>query len=401
MIKKLSSAVEKAAAWKLPKLLFFILLLSLAGSLTFSCKKGQKENAADSQLQTEVEEESEDQEDYSEYSFYSPATDNASWVEEALARIEEERIAEELRAMEESFSDYEEDDLEYEEENQSSEEELNEETSPEEGLEDSEAAEADTESEEKKEEEISEVEKFFQEEKKGQIKTEKNDYLKFFEFDDETFSQQRVNGKLILIHSSRNSVTRNFYNENYLLEKRESWNIGSAENASLQKTERFEYYKDSSLISSKKITEKDFTERVSYNAQGKPVKSERYAIAEDKERIVSKRNISYNSEGKILSDELTDYVYKGKDYSELDYSFVKKYTYSYNGDEIPPDFLYYENGVLKMQNKYSTTKGTYTSRIYFDDDFSVKTYYENELRVKDTYYSGNKILREKLYEERE
>ena len=209
-----------------------------------------------------------DQEDYSEYSFYSPATDNASWVEEALARIEEERIAEELRAMEESLSDYEEDDLEYEEENQSSEEELNEETSQEEGLEDSEAAEADTESEEKREEEISEVEKFFQEEKKGQIKTEKNDYLKFFEFDDETFSQQRVNGKLILIHSSRNSVTRNFYNENYLLEKRESWNIGSAENASLQKTERFEYYKDSSLISSKKITEKDFTERVSYNAQG-------------------------------------------------------------------------------------------------------------------------------------
>ena len=85
----------------------------------------------------------------------------------------------------------------------------------------------------------------------------------------------------------------------------------------------------------------------------------------------------------------------------MDYSFAKKYTYSYNGDEIPPDFLYYENGVLKMQNKYSTTKGTYTSRIYFDDDFSVKTYYENELRVKDTYYSGNKILREKLYEERE
>ena len=124
MIKKLSSAVEKAAAWKLPKLLFFILLLSLAGSLTFSCKKGQKENAADSQLQTEVEEESEDQEDYSEYSFYSPATDNASWVEEALARIEEERIAEELRAMEESLSDYEEDDLEYEEENQSSEEHM-------------------------------------------------------------------------------------------------------------------------------------------------------------------------------------------------------------------------------------------------------------------------------------
>lgn len=399
MSKKLSSAAGKTAAWKNLKLLFFILLLSLAGVLTFSCKKGQKENLIESQKQTEENAEApEPEEDYSEYSFYSPATDNASWVEETLARIEEERIAEELRAMEESLSDYEEEGLEYSEENQPAEEEESEEASDENGQEDV-AAEVETETE--KVQELSEVEKFFLEEKNGLVKTEKNNNLKFFEFDNETFSQQRVDGKLILIHSNRNSVTRNFYNENYLLEKRESWNISSAENASLEKTEWFVYFQGTSLISSKTITEKEFTERVSYNSEGRPVKSERYAVVEDKEKLISKRNFAYNSDGKIISDELTDYFYKDKDYSELDYSFAKKYTYSYNVDDIPPDFSYFENGILKMQNKYSTTKGTYTSRIYFDDDFSVKTYYENELRVKDTYYSGNKILREKLYEERE
>ena len=399
MSKKLSSAAGKTAAWKNLKLLFFILLLSLAVILTFSCKKGQKENLVESQKQTEENAEApEPEEDYSEYSFYSPATDNASWVEETLARIEEERIAEELRAMEESLSDYEEEGLEYSEENQPAEEEESEEASEENGQEDV-AAEAETETE--KVQELSEVEKFFLEEKNGLVKTEKNNNLKFFEFDNETFSQQRLDGKLILIHSNRNSVTRNFYNENYLLEKRESWNISSAENASLEKTEWFVYFQGTSLISSKTITEKEFTERVSYNSEGRPVKSERYAVVEDKEKLISKRNLAYNSDGKIISDELTDYFYKDKDYSELDYSFAKKYTYSYNVDDIPPDFSYYENGILKMQNKYSTTKGTYTSRIYFDDDFSVKTYYENELRVKDTYYSGNKILREKLYEERE
>lgn len=399
MSKKLSSAAGKTAAWKNLKLLFFILLLSLAGVLTFSCKKGQKENLIESQKQTEENAEApEPEEDYSEYSFYSPATDNASWVEETLARIEEERIAEELRAMEESLSDYEEEGLEYSEENQPAEEEESEEASEENGQEDV-AAEAETETE--KVQELSEVEKFFLEEKNGLVKTEKNNNLKFFEFDNETFSQQKVDGKLILIHSNRNSVTRNFYNENYLLEKRESWNISSAENASLEKTEWFVYFQGTSLISSKTITEKEFTERVSYNSEGRPVKSERYAVVEDKEKLISKRNFAYNSDGKIISDELTDYFYKDKDYSELDYSFAKKYTYSYNVDDIPPDFSYFENGILKMQNKYSTTKGTYTSRIYFDDDFSVKTYYENELRVKDTYYSGNKILREKLYEERE
>ena len=399
MSKKLSSAAGKTAAWKNLKLLFFILLLSLAGVLTFSCKKGQKENLIESQKQTEENAEApEPEEDYSEYSFYSPATDNASWVEETLARIEEERIAEELRAMEESLSDYEEEGLEYSEENQPAEEEESEEASEENGQEDV-AAEAETETE--KVQELSEVEKFFLEEKNGLVKTEKNNNLKFFEFDNETFSQQKVDGKLILIHSNRNSVTRNFYNENYLLEKRESWNISSAENASLEKTEWFVYFQGTSLISSKTITEKEFTERVSYNSEGRPVKSERYAVVEDKEKLISKRNFAYNSDGKIILDELTDYFYKDKDYSELDYSFAKKYTYSYNVDDIPPDFSYFENGILKMQNKYSTTKGTYTSRIYFDDDFSVKTYYENELRVKDTYYSGNKILREKLYEERE
>ena len=399
MSKKLSSAAGKTAAWKNLKLLFFILLLSLAGVLTFSCKKGQKENLIESQKQTEENAEApEPEEDYSEYSFYSPATDNASWVEETLARIEEERIAEELRAMEESLSDYEEEGLEYSEENQPAEEEESEEASEENGQEDV-AAEAETETE--KVQELSEVEKFFLEEKNGLVKTEKNNNLKFFEFDNETFSQQKVDGKLILIHSNRNSVTRNFYNENYLLEKRESWNISSAENASLEKTEWFVYFQGTSLISSKTITEKEFTERVSYNSEGRPVKSERYAVVEDKEKLISKRNFAYNSDGKNILDELTDYFYKDKDYSELDYSFAKKYTYSYNVDDIPPDFSYFENGILKMQNKYSTTKGTYTSRIYFDDDFSVKTYYENELRVKDTYYSGNKILREKLYEERE
>ena len=399
MSKKLSSAAGKTAAWKNLKLLFFILLLSLAGVLTFSCKKGQKENLIESQKQTEENAEApEPEEDYSEYSFYSPATDNASWVEETLARIEEERIAEELRAMEESLSDYEEEGLEYSEENQPAEEEESEEASEENGQEDV-AAEVETETE--KVQELSEVEKFFLEEKNGLVKTEKNNNLKFFEFDNETFSQQKVDGKLILIHSNRNSVTRNFYNENYLLEKRESWNISSAENASLEKTEWFVYFQGTSLISSKTITEKEFTERVSYNSEGRPVKSELYAVVEDKEKLISKRNFAYNSDGKIILDELTDYFYKDKDYSELDYSFAKKYTYSYNVDDIPPDFSYFENGILKMQNKYSTTKGTYTSRIYFDDDFSVKTYYENELRVKDTYYSGNKILREKLYEERE
>ena len=59
---------------------------------------------------------------------------------------------------------------------------------------------------------------------------------------------------------------------------------------------------------------------------------------------------------------------------------------------------YSENGILKLRNKYSDQKGTYTSQVFFDDGFSVKTYYENNARVKEVYYSGNKVMREKIYE---
>ena len=54
-----------------------------------------------------------------------------------------------------------------------------------------------------------------------------------------------------------------------------------------------------------------------------------------------------------------------------------------------------------MHNKYSTEKGNFTSRIFFDEGLSVKSYYENNIRVRDVYYRNNSIIREKVYEEPE
>ena len=54
-----------------------------------------------------------------------------------------------------------------------------------------------------------------------------------------------------------------------------------------------------------------------------------------------------------------------------------------------------------MLNKYSIEKGNYVSEVFFDDNFSVKSYYENDVRVKDLFYSDGKITREKIYEQGE
>ena len=66
-------------------------------------------------------------------------------------------------------------------------------------------------------------------------------------------------------------------------------------------------------------------------------------------------------------------------------------------------FALTEAGVkyFPSKDKYSTEKGIFTSRIFFDEGLSVKSYYENNIRVRDVYYRNNSIIREKVYEEPE
>lgn len=364
----------------------FVILIFLCGII--SCKKkAQNENQENQNAlveqpgQTEDLEAETESETDSDFDFYSPACDNGEWVEELLARLEEERIADELSSMESSLSEYQN-------------EEMPEADKSGEGTESTDSIE----SEESAEPQLSEVEKFFNQEKADTIIHDKNNKLKFYEFENEIFEPQYQNGNLINIHANGNYIDRYFYNDNYQLVKKENWNIPSVQGAKLEKTEKYEYYPDSNVISKKTITTLESQENLTYSETSKILTSEKYAIAEEKNQITSKRKLSYDNEDRLISDSLTEYFYKDKEYKELDYSFTKKYDYAYNEGEIPPDFKYYENGVLKMLNKYSSEKGKYVSEIFFDKTFSVKTYYENDVRVKDVFYNGGKVTREKLYD---
>ena len=66
--------------------------------------------------------------------------------------------------------------------------------------------------------------------------------------------------------------------------------------------------------------------------------------------------------------------------------------------KIPPDSKYYENNVLKMHNVYTDQKGNWVSTVYFDENLSVKTYYEDYIRVRDEYYNRGRLFRTKVYE---
>lgn len=361
------------------------ILLSSAIFLSKKLKRGESEESKNhnEELSFDID-------------LYNPALDDATWVESVFARIEEERIAEELRVMEESLEEYQIDDAselikaDEEESTMNSESESSEVSEMSDETNDSQA-----------EETLSEIENFFSEEKEEVTKTGKNDLLSFYEFDNEIFTSQDSEGNHILVHSKKEKANRFFYDDEYKLIKKEVWNIPSASKAALEKTETYKYFENSKVVSEKEITGPYTVENVKYNNDGKTLSAEKYAVFEDKEHITEKRLFSYDDDGNLLSDELKEYFYKADDYKDLDYSFTKKYLYSYNDEGIPPDFKYFENGILKMHNKYSTEKGNFTSRIFFDEGLSVKSYYENNIRVRDVYYRNNSIIREKVYEEPE
>ena len=325
--------------------------------------------------------------------FYIPDNDKADWVEELLMRVEEERIAEELKQMEEELKELSETALP-----EDPEEELEEEQQEESETEPEPAPEPAPEAKKIETPKADEITLFLEKQTDGDIFMDSSEELKFYEFENEIFVRQKTPDGMIIINSTGASVTRHFYDSEMLLTKKETWVIASASNSVLDKLEEFEYSKPENKIIGKKQTSGDKIDIIRYTEKGLVDTLERYITYKKHQYVLQKRKCEYDEEGKIISDEVIDYNYRENDYKKLLYSFSKKYTYSYNEDDIPPDFSYYENEVLKMKNKYSKEKGEYTSQVFFEEGMSVKTYYKNDLRVKDVYYSNNNVIREKVYE---
>ncbi len=348
--------------------IFLLILSALFLLALFSCRKNEKNPA-------EVVSLSEDNNSDEElYNFYSPAEDDASWVEELLMGLEEERIAQELADMETSFSEY----------------QLEEE-----------AGEAGDEAGESLEEALE------SQAGEGRAFTGKNDQMRFFEYKNETLSPQFTDEGLVVIHSADENVMRFFYDSEYRLTKKEEWKIRSASDAKKLKTELFVYSPESRKVINKEIITEAFDELISYNEKSSPLFSKKYAFNDDRKYIVQERKWKYNSENQLLEDLQKEYSYKDSNYNKPEI-FTKRYEYSYpyvksagNANEsnniIPPDYKFYENDILKMQNIYSAEKGTYISWVYFDENLSVKTYYEEEVRVRDEYYNKGRLFRTKIY----
>ncbi|MBR1640395.1 MAG: hypothetical protein IJ688_13510 [Treponema sp.] len=297
--------------------------------------------------------------------FYDANAENTDWIDSCLARVEEERIASQLSLMEEEFE------LPVEEEMLASA------TGDSASQDVASQASAQTDSD------------FLISDAPSKDISGKNKRLSFSEFEKEKFISQEKDGKHILIYACSENVLRRFYDEKYKLEKEEIWSIKNAENSNLEKT--IEYVYDSSgLLNQRLINQNNSQEIYYYTKEGLISKKEVYDILEDDKKLTVSFERRYNELNQLVSElSLT--------YSASD-SYEQRYDYTYNAEDIPPDVKYYEDGVLKMHNKYSMEKGSYTSQIYFDENYSVKTYYQDNKKVREVFFINGEVRREKEYE---
>lgn len=296
---------------------------------------------------------------YNTLNFYDLYNDDCKWIDSMLISLEEEKIAEQISELENHLSDVV-DNFENDENVQNA---------------------------EKAEKEIKEL-------IKNEVMTDDH-ILGYMEYGNEKFIPQKIGDNYILVHADGDLVSRDFYDKLFRCVKTEQWKI-SESNEDLFLSSEKNFIEDSYIPSQITTKSDEEIQYQTFNSKGLLVEERIFVLCEDKEYIKSSLKLKYNNNDKISESINTDYKYKDEKYSKLDYSFTKKYVYKYNNDDIPADFDYYENDILKMKKKYST-KDNYKTWIYFDNDYSVMTIYQDNKPVKEVFSVKDRVERVNNY----
>ena len=230
--------------------------------------------------------------------------------------------------------------------------------------------------------------------------------LKVMEFESEIFIPSKginADSASVLVHYSKKAAVRLFYDDLYRLTKKEYWKMESVESAELSGTEKYSYEGESKKPY-EKIIESDNAIFVSkLNENGLVIRTEKYDSAgalstKEGSLSMSKGPVqttvwTYDDKKRITSEAVTEGKLVKK--QVFDYSKIKES--GENAEELPPDYEYYENGVLVTKTEY-IKKGFYSTTIWFDSINSVRTDYENYVKVRDVYYANGVERRVKNYE---
>lgn len=344
------------------------------------------------------------------YGFTCAECDNGSWVVSLLDSLEEERLADELIGLLEDDSGisisevYDEAKAQYLEEQENLIDDFN--NNDEKDSENIEETEQNPENINNDDEKL--------EEKKPENKAANNDdipvvekliidsknRLKNLEYGQEIFVTQKTNEKEIIIHADGTKVVRNIYDLQFRLVQKEIWEISGIKDSKLVLKEVFEYEGTTNIVKNRAVKSEDTEKNIIYNENGLPQKNQTYSIFGEKKLLQSETIWKYNKDGKITEEENIEYKYIDE---KLESKSAKKQVFIYNDSdgkkELPPDYEYYENDVLKMRTEYSS-KSDYVTKIYFDDGFVVSAYYKDNVKIKDVYSINGLVKRTKIYEQK-
>ena len=217
-----------------------------------------------------------------------------------------------------------------------------------------------------------------------------NNKLKAMEFESEVFVPYSKEDSSVLVHYSNKNAVRLFYDNLYRLTKKEYWKMDSVENSKITGTEFYSYEGESKKPYEKKIQTDSAVFVSKLNENGLVIRIEKIV---DK-KTCSVTTITYDNKDRIITQSVTED------------GIVKKEVFNYSvsdkaeekgEEEVPPDYEYYENNNLVTKTEYSK-KGVYSTTIWFDKTNSVRTDYENYVKVREVYYTNGVERRVKNYE---
>lgn len=224
--------------------------------------------------------------------------------------------------------------------------------------------------------------------------------LRLFEFEKEIFIPKTERKKRILIHSNEKTVTRTFYDKKYRLVKKEEWDMQNKADSKLLKVTEYEYTQDNKNPSLKKETVDNIKTETSYNQNGMPSEAKQFLVEEKSSTLLVNSKWKYDEKNRIIEEQISEYSKNTLVQSKKQkyfYNKVDKENEKEEPETFPPDYEYYENGLLKIKTVYEK-KGTWKNQIFFDDSYSVSTYYVDNKKTKDVYIQNGTIRRSKSYE---
>ena len=222
--------------------------------------------------------------------------------------------------------------------------------------------------------------------------------LRLFAYDSERMSVFMNESSRVLVNYADDVAVRKQYDELMRLSKKELWHIASSSAESAKtSTEQFYYIDDNTLPFSSVITTSDYRIEVLYDEAGRVYSQSRFFIDENRRIPDSKTIWRYTESGKITEELYMRFEYSDQKKTKHMGTVTRRDVYEYVSDGREPDYMYYENEKLRMKTIY-TDDSSYTTTLYFDNDYTVVAEYASGRKIKEIVMSGENIIRAKTYE---